>query len=114
MGTWLRRLGVSKIRGPLQRLFVRQVNHLLLFTFPISLLSTVTHWQLNMTNGALIGVPIPIQHEDVGEALQEAVEAALEEAEQNGINKRGKEATPWLLKRVGELTKGTSLASSQW
>jgi pseudouridylate synthase / pseudouridine kinase len=82
------------------------------FTSLISLLSTVTHWQLNMTNGALIGVPIPIQYEDMGEALQEAVEAALEEAQQNGMDKRGKEATPWLLKRVGELTKGMSLASS--
>jgi hypothetical protein len=84
------------------------------FVDPLTCLSApVTQWQLNMTNGALFGVPIPAQHEDVGEALQAAVEVALEEAEQNGMNKRGKEATPWLLKRVGELTKGASLASSQ-
>lgn len=67
-----------------------------------------------MKTGALFGVPIPEKYEAVGKILQEAVEVALAEAEQNGINKRGKEATPWLLKRVGELTKGTSLSSSQW
>jgi pseudouridine-5'-phosphate glycosidase/pseudouridine kinase len=66
-----------------------------------------------MKNGALFGVPIPERYEAVGEALQEAVEAALAEADQNGMSKRGKEVTPWLLRRVGELTKGTSLASSQ-
>ena len=66
-----------------------------------------------MENGALFGVPIPEKYEAVGHALQRAVETALTEAEQNGMNRRGKEATPWLLKRVGELTNGKSLASSQ-
>jgi len=73
----------------------------------------VTHWQLGMRNGALFGVPIPKKYEAIGQTLQEAVEVALAEAEENGVNKRGKEATPWLLKRVGELTEGKSLASSQ-
>lgn len=66
-----------------------------------------------MENGALFGVPIPEQFESIGQTLQEAVEVALAEAELNGVSKRGKEATPWLLNRVGELTKGTSLASSE-
>ena len=65
-----------------------------------------------MQNGALFGVPIPEQYEAVGEKLQAAVEQAILESEENGVNKRGKEATPWLLKRVGELTGGQSLASS--
>lgn len=30
----------------------------------------------------------------------------------NGINKRGKEATPWLLARVMELSKGASMESN--
>lgn len=29
------------------------------------------------------------------------------------MDKRGKEVTPWLLKRVGELTKGKALQSSE-
>jgi pseudouridylate synthase / pseudouridine kinase len=80
----------------------------------ISPSAPVTHWQIGMTNGALFGVPIPERYEVVGETLQRAVEAALAEADQNGMNQRGKEVTPWLLKRIGELTNGTSLASSQW
>ena len=73
---------------------------------------SVAHWQLGMSNGALFGVPIPEKYESIGQELQEAVEVALDEAEQNGVNRRGKEATPWLLRRIGELTGGNSLDSS--
>ena len=66
-----------------------------------------------MSNGALFAVPIPDEYESVGEELQQAVEQAIKESEANGISRRGKEATPWLLKRVGELTAGKSLRSSQ-
>ncbi|OCH96089.1 indigoidine synthase A-like protein [Obba rivulosa] len=71
-----------------------------------------SQWQLGMPNGALFGVPIPEKYEAVGELLQQSVEQALKEADENGMSKRGKEATPWLLKRVGELTAGKSLASN--
>ncbi|KAH7925213.1 hypothetical protein BV22DRAFT_1195370 [Leucogyrophana mollusca] len=71
-----------------------------------------THWQLGMSNGALFGVPIPEQYEEVGTVLQEAVEQAVRESEELGVSTRGKEVTPWLLKRVGELTQGKSLASN--
>ena len=69
--------------------------------------------QLGMSHGTLFGVPIPEQYEAIGQELQQSVEAALQEAEDNGVNKLGKEATPWLLKRVGELTNGKSLGSSK-
>ena len=72
-----------------------------------------TQDQLGIANGALFGVPIPQQYEAVGEELQKAVEQAVKEAEEQGVNKWGKAATPWLLKRVGELTKGKSLTSSK-
>ncbi|CCL99025.1 uncharacterized protein FIBRA_01034 [Fibroporia radiculosa] len=68
--------------------------------------------QLGMANGVLFGVPIPVEYESTGEMLQEAVEQAVQEAEENGVSKMGKEATPWLLKRVGELTAGISLTSN--
>ncbi|KAI0639484.1 indigoidine synthase A-like protein [Trametes polyzona] len=71
-----------------------------------------THRQLGMTNGALFAVPIPESYDAVGQELQRAVEQAVQESEANGISRRGKEATPWLLKRVGELTAGKSLASN--
>jgi pseudouridylate synthase / pseudouridine kinase len=66
-----------------------------------------------MNNGALFGVPIPEQFEKIGATIQEAVEQAVAESEANGISRQGKNATPWLLKRVEELTDGKSLASSR-
>ncbi|KAH9950400.1 indigoidine synthase A-like protein [Amylocystis lapponica] len=71
-----------------------------------------TQTQLGMSNGTLFGVPIPKEYESIGEKLQESVERAVREAEENGVSKRGKEATPWLLNRVGELTAGKSLTSN--
>lgn len=65
-----------------------------------------------MNNGALIGVPIPEEYEAIGATIQQAVDRAVAESEENGVSARGKEATPWLLQRVTELTKGESLISS--
>jgi pseudouridine-5'-phosphate glycosidase len=67
-----------------------------------------------MTNGVLFGAPIPASYASVGKELQEAVERAVQESQENGIDRRGKEVTPWLLERVRELTSGKSLASSEW
>lgn len=71
-----------------------------------------TQWQLGMQNGVLIAVPIPEEYEAVGEKIQLSVNQAVSESEQNGINKSGRDATPWLLNRIAELTKGESLASN--
>ena len=68
--------------------------------------------QLGMSNGVLFGVPIPSQYHTVGDTIQKAVELAVKESEKNGMSRRGKEVTPWLLKRVNELTNGQSLPSS--
>ncbi|THV07736.1 hypothetical protein K435DRAFT_959796 [Dendrothele bispora CBS 962.96] len=68
-----------------------------------------SQWQMGMDNGALITVPIPQEYEAAGLEIQKAVDHAVAESEQNGISKSGKDATPWLLNRVGELTKGESL-----
>ncbi|CDO71636.1 hypothetical protein BN946_scf184911.g106 [Trametes cinnabarina] len=68
--------------------------------------------QFGLSNGALFAVPIPEAYEAVGQELQRAVEQAVLESEANGMSRRGKEATPWLLRRVGELTAGKSLASN--
>lgn len=85
------------------------------FSLPYTKFATqtvVTHNQLSINTGVLFGVPIPESYEAIGERIQEAVEQAVAESEQNGMARRGKEVTPWLLKRVGELTEGKSLASS--
>ncbi|KDR84935.1 hypothetical protein GALMADRAFT_233410, partial [Galerina marginata CBS 339.88] len=71
-----------------------------------------TQWQLGMQNGALIAVPIPEEYEAVGKQVQEYVDQAVLESEQNGINKSGNDATPWLLDRIAELSAGKSLKSN--
>ena len=65
-----------------------------------------------MKNGVLFAAPIPEEYHSIGETIQKAVEIAVREAEENGMSKRGKEVTPWILKRVGELSGGKSLPSS--
>lgn len=62
----------------------------------------------------LLGVPIPAGYAEAGDAVQVLVEQAVRESVELGIDKRGKEVTPWLLKRVGELTKGSALRLSEW
>lgn len=64
----------------------------------------------------LLAVPIPSEYSARGDTVQRAVEQAVRESVEQGIDKRGKEVTPWLLKRVGELTTGTALelSKSSW
>jgi pseudouridine-5'-phosphate glycosidase/pseudouridine kinase len=65
-----------------------------------------------MENGCLIAAPIPEEYMNDGLEIQTAVEQAIRESEENGMSKRGKEVTPWLLARVTELTGGKSLRNS--
>ncbi|KAK0567144.1 hypothetical protein OC844_000389 [Tilletia horrida] len=59
---------------------------------------------LGLGNGIVFGVPIPDSHAPAGEEIQKAVEQAVRESVAQGIDKRGKEVTPWLLARVSQLT----------
>jgi len=80
--------------------------------FHAQTMDTDAQWQLGMQNGALIAVPIPEEYEAVGEKIQLLVNQAVSESEQNGISKSGKDATPWLLNRIAELSNGESLISN--
>lgn len=68
---------------------------------------------LGLPSSLLLGVPIPQEYHEAGEALQEAVEQAVRESVENGMSKSGKLVTPWLLGRVAELTKDSSVDSSE-
>lgn len=70
--------------------------------------------RLRLETGHIFAVPIPEEYEAVGAELQQAVEQALAEAEQQDVHKSGNAVTPWLLKRVEELTAGKSLESSEY
>lgn len=68
------------------------------------------HWDLGMTSAILLVVPPPedaaLSHHVVDEAIQEA----LEEARREKV--RGQAVTPFLLKRVSEITGGESLKTN--
>lgn len=67
---------------------------------------------MDPTSGVLFGVPIPSSSTSAGAKIQAAVDRAVRESEGNGMSKRGKEVTPWLLSRVKELTGGLSVEAS--
>ncbi|PCJ21449.1 MAG: pseudouridine-5-phosphate glycosidase [Candidatus Cloacimonadota bacterium] len=66
---------------------------------------------LKLKGGMIIANPIPKEFEMPYEIIQEAIDDAIEESEERGLI--GKEVTPFLLKRIDELTEGTSLYSNQ-
>ena len=67
-------------------------------------------WEMDLNGGAVIANPIPVEYAMPTDTINQAIETALTEAEQQGIF--GKESTPFLLARVCELTGGNSLDSN--
>ena len=62
--------------------------------------------RLNMWHGILITVPVPAGEELPPQVAEVAIQQATEEASAQGIH--GKAVTPFVLKRVAELTEGGS------
>ena len=67
-------------------------------------------WGMGLQGGMVVANPIPEAYAMPRAAIDQAIEQALQEADQQGI--AGKESTPFLLARVCELTGGDSLASN--
>lgn len=65
---------------------------------------------LSIKSGILVAVPVPIEDEFDSRAAEAAIEQANREANQAGI--KGPAATPWLLRRVNELTAGQSMRAN--
>lgn len=68
-------------------------------------------WQLGLGGGVVVGVPIPADAALDAEAVEAAIAQAVGEADAQGV--RGKALTPFLLKRMEELTDGASLAANR-
>ena len=68
------------------------------------------HWDMGINSAVLLTVPPPMQDALPEEVMQKAVNQALREAEQNHIHGQG--VTPYLLKRVSELTGNASLTAN--
>ncbi|MFM7015363.1 MAG: pseudouridine-5'-phosphate glycosidase, partial [Bacteroidota bacterium] len=67
-------------------------------------------WDLEINGSVLIANPVPETMEIPYAKIEVFIQQALLEAKQKGI--AGKETTPFLLKRIAELTGGNSLATN--
>jgi pseudouridine-5'-phosphate glycosidase len=69
-----------------------------------------TKWRLGIDGGIVLANPIPAADEIPAEEIDSIIESAIEDMNARGI--QGKEATPFLLGRIVELTGGASLAAN--
>jgi pseudouridine-5'-phosphate glycosidase len=69
-----------------------------------------THWDLGMPGSILVAVPPPSEEAVEADTIESAIKIALEEAQDKKI--RGQSVTPFLLRRVSELTGGLSLQAN--
>eukprot|EP01065_Artemidia_motanka_P051896 TRINITY_DN9228_c0_g1_i1.p2 TRINITY_DN9228_c0_g1~~TRINITY_DN9228_c0_g1_i1.p2 ORF type:complete len:332 (+),score=96.10 TRINITY_DN9228_c0_g1_i1:60-1055(+) len=66
--------------------------------------------QLGLRGGILFAVPIPESEQAGAEPVQRATDQALAEAQSQGV--AGRDITPFLLKRINEITSGESLTAN--
>lgn len=72
----------------------------------------MAHNDMQLQNGLVFGVPIPMSDAAHFTNIPEAIDQAIEECRIKNIT--SKEVTPFLLQRVKELTKGDSLRASKF
>lgn len=65
---------------------------------------------LGLKSSVLVTVPVPASAEVPAHVLQDALGRALSEADRQGI--KGREVTPFLLRRLGELSEGQTLRAN--
>ena len=69
-----------------------------------------TKWELGIGGGLVLANPIPTAAEIPADTIDSIIEHAIEDMNTSGVH--GKEATPFLLRRIVELTDGASLTAN--
>lgn len=67
-------------------------------------------WQSGLKGGVIIANPVPVEHSLPLDEMEKIITNAIQKAKAAGI--KGKEATPFLLHEVKELTAGKSLETN--
>ena len=67
-------------------------------------------WELGLEGGMVIANPVLREDAMDEEVIEEVITKSLKEASENGID--GKAVTPFLLKRISQLTDGESLKTN--
>ena len=68
------------------------------------------HHNLKLKNGLLVTVPVPLADEYNNQLAEAAIAQATQEADEQAIH--GPAATPWLLRRVAELSSGRTIQAN--
>ncbi|HOW37497.1 MAG TPA: pseudouridine-5'-phosphate glycosidase [Bacillota bacterium] len=68
------------------------------------------HWNLGLDTGIIVANPVPEADAFDAELIEKAIREALTDMESEGV--KGKDATPYLLKRINEITAGGSLKAN--
>jgi len=67
-------------------------------------------WDLGLTGGVVVANPIPAESEIPADEIGTIIDQALADMDRLGIT--GKDATPYLLGRIVEITEGASLKAN--
>lgn len=67
-------------------------------------------WRLGLSGGVAVVNPIPVEDEIPADEIGAIIEQALADMDAQGI--KGKDATPYLLGRIVEITEGASLTAN--
>jgi pseudouridine-5'-phosphate glycosidase len=67
-------------------------------------------WDLGLAGGVVLANPIPVADEIPADEIGVIIDQALADMEAHGIG--GKDATPYLLGRIVEITQGASLTAN--
>jgi pseudouridine-5'-phosphate glycosidase len=67
-------------------------------------------WDLGIAGGLVVANPIPVEDEIPAGEIGEIIDRALADMDSLGIH--GKDATPYLLGRIVEITDGASLTAN--
>jgi pseudouridine-5'-phosphate glycosidase len=68
------------------------------------------HWEAGLQSAVLVANPVPSAESVSTSVMEPLIEKASKEAREKGI--RGKDVTPFLLKRINELTNGKSMRAN--
>lgn len=69
-----------------------------------------TKWDLGISGGVLVTNPIPLEYSMDEKVMNDAIDEAIKEMNKLGIT--GNKTTPYLLDKIKNITKGTSLESN--
>ena len=69
-----------------------------------------THWQIGLTTGQLVAVPIPEEKSVDQQIVEDAINQSLEKAKASGIS--GNAITPFLLEKVSEASSNLTLEAN--